>query len=56
MIATVTTAVRASRHVEALPPHASHLPERFGLFTLILLGESEGKTFYEIQEVGEPFA
>ena len=22
---------------------------------LILLGESEGKTFYEIQEVGEPF-
>jgi low temperature requirement protein LtrA len=23
-----------------LPPHPSHLPERFGLFTLILLGES----------------
>lgn len=36
----LTTAVRASRHVEALPPHASHLPERFGLFTLILLGDS----------------
>jgi low temperature requirement protein LtrA len=36
----VATAIRASRHVETLPPHASHLPERFGLFTLILLGDS----------------
>lgn len=26
------------QHV-AVPPHASHLPERFGLFTLILFGE-----------------
>jgi low temperature requirement protein LtrA len=28
------------RHAERLPPDASHLPERFGLFTIILLGES----------------
>lgn len=34
------TAVRVSRYIEALPPHAAHLPERFGLFTLILLGDS----------------
>ena len=34
------TAVVASRHTVAAPPHASHLPERFGLFTLILLGEA----------------
>jgi low temperature requirement protein LtrA len=34
------TAVRVSRHVQELPPHASHLPERFGFFTLILLGDS----------------
>jgi low temperature requirement protein LtrA len=27
-------------HSVALPPDPSHLPERFGLFTLILLGES----------------
>jgi low temperature requirement protein LtrA len=27
-------------HSVRLPPDASHLPERFGLFTLILLGES----------------
>lgn len=30
----------AVRHSVAAPPHAEHLPERFGLFTLILLGES----------------
>src|SRR5262245_49276814 len=28
------------QHTIAVPPHAAHLPERFGLFTLILLGES----------------
>lgn len=36
----VAAAVRASRFVPALPPNAHHLPERFGLFTLILIGES----------------
>lgn len=40
LVMEVVTAIRVSRHVEALPPHASHLPERFGLFTLILLGDS----------------
>jgi low temperature requirement protein LtrA len=40
LILEVSTARRASRYVAALPPHATHLPERFGLFTMILLGES----------------
>jgi low temperature requirement protein LtrA len=26
-------------HTDQVPPHAEHLPERFGLFTIILLGE-----------------
>jgi low temperature requirement protein LtrA len=30
----------AVRHSVRIPPDAAHLPERFGLFTLILLGES----------------
>jgi low temperature requirement protein LtrA len=34
------TAVFGARHTLAVPPHAAHLPERFGLFTLILLGEA----------------
>lgn len=28
-----------ARHRAAIPPHPEHLPERFGLFTIILLGE-----------------
>jgi low temperature requirement protein LtrA len=30
----------ALRHTLRAPPHSAHLPERFGLFTLILLGEA----------------
>ena len=40
LIVDLGTAVVASRHSVTVPPHASHLPERFGLFTLILLGEA----------------
>ena len=40
IVVDVATAVRTSRFVRDLPPNAHHLPERFGLFTLILLGES----------------
>ena len=40
IVVDVVTAVRTSRFVRDLPPNAHHLPERFGLFTLILLGES----------------
>lgn len=28
-----------ARHTAEVPPHPEHLPERFGLFTIILLGE-----------------
>jgi low temperature requirement protein LtrA len=28
-----------ARHTTSVPPHPEHLPERFGLFTIILLGE-----------------
>jgi len=30
----------AAKHTHMAPPHPEHLPERFGLFTIILLGES----------------
>jgi low temperature requirement protein LtrA len=30
----------AARYTHKFPPHPEHLPERFGLFTIILLGES----------------
>jgi len=36
----IGTTVLSSRHEKALPLHPEHLPERFGLFTIILMGES----------------
>jgi low temperature requirement protein LtrA len=40
LIVEVSTAMLVSRHVAALPPHATHLPERLALFTMIPVGES----------------
>ncbi len=36
----IATPVVSARHDHELPPHPEHLPERFGLFTIILMGES----------------
>jgi low temperature requirement protein LtrA len=48
----------AVRHSVTVPPDAAHLPERFGLFTLILLGESVVAVMHGIehQEYWNPVA
>lgn len=40
LIIDFSTPWAAARYTYTVPPHAEHLPERFGLFTIILLGES----------------
>lgn len=40
MIIDFATPLSSRKLQLELPPHASHLPERFGLFTLIVLGEA----------------
>jgi low temperature requirement protein LtrA len=40
MVIDLGTALTARRHHGALPPQPQHLPERFGLFVVIVLGES----------------
>ncbi|WP_044292470.1 low temperature requirement protein A [Rivularia sp. PCC 7116] len=40
LIVDLTTAITAKRFQVALLPHPEHLPERFGLFTIIVLGEA----------------
>lgn len=40
LIIDLSTPWIAARHTHKFPPHPEHLPERFGLFTIILLGES----------------
>jgi low temperature requirement protein LtrA len=40
LIIDFATPITASKLQIQLPPHPSHLPERFGLFTIIVLGEA----------------
>ncbi|MUG97406.1 low temperature requirement protein A [Scytonema sp. UIC 10036] len=40
LIIDFATPITASKLQLQLPPHPSHLPERFGLFTIIVLGEA----------------
>jgi len=47
-IEVATTAI-TRRHTGTLPPDAEHLPERVGLFTLILFGESIVAVMHGIQ-------
>jgi len=37
-----------ARHTAAVPPHPEHLPERFGLFTIILLGEGTASAVHAL--------
>ena len=48
----------AVRYTDKCPPDAEHLPERFGLFTIILLGESVAAVMHgmESQEMWSPSA
>ena len=39
LIVEVATPLLSRRYQASLPPQSSHLPERFGLFTIIVLGE-----------------
>jgi low temperature requirement protein LtrA len=40
LLIDVATPFFVARYTHAVPPHPEHLPERFGLFTIVLLGES----------------
>jgi low temperature requirement protein LtrA len=42
-----------ARHTVAVPPHPEHLPERFGLFTIILLGEGMASVVHALDH-GNP--
>jgi low temperature requirement protein LtrA len=40
LVIDLSTPLVTARYTAKVPPHAEHLPERFGLFTIILIGES----------------
>jgi low temperature requirement protein LtrA len=54
----IATPVLSARYTHKFPPDAEHLPERFGLFTIILLGDSVMSIMHgiESQETWAPQA
>lgn len=51
LIVDFVTPIAVANRQRQLPPHAEHLPERFGLFTIIVLGEAVIAVVNGISEV-----
>jgi low temperature requirement protein LtrA len=41
-----------SKHTHGYPPHPEHLPERFGLFTIIVMGEGVASALHALLHAG----
>ncbi|HSO25181.1 MAG TPA: low temperature requirement protein A [Methanobacteriaceae archaeon] len=55
IVIDIITPITASEEQFKLPPHSTHLPERFGLFTIILIGEAVVSIVFTINTVGFMF-
>jgi low temperature requirement protein LtrA len=49
----IVTPFLVARETHRAPPHPEHLPERFGLFTIILLGETAAAAVHALDHVSE---
>jgi low temperature requirement protein LtrA len=55
IVIDIITPITASEEQFKLPPHSTHLPERFGLFTIILIGEAVVSIVFTINTIGFMF-
>lgn len=55
LIIDLLTPITASQKQVKLPPHSTHLPERFGLFTIILIGEAVVSIVFRVSDLGLTF-
>jgi len=51
VIDLITPLTASEKHLK-FPPHATHLPERFGLFTIIIIGEAIVSVVFTISNIG----
>lgn len=49
----ILTSFLVARETQRAPPHPEHLPERFGLFTIILLGENAAAAVHALDHGSE---
>lgn len=52
IVVDLLTPLTASEKHLKFPPHATHLPERFGLFTIIVIGEAVVSVVFTISNIG----
>jgi low temperature requirement protein LtrA len=52
IVVDLLTPLTASEKHLKFPPHATHLPERFGLFTIIVIGEAIVSVVFTISNIG----
>lgn len=52
IVIDLLTPLSASEKHLQFPPHATHLPERFGLFTIIVIGEAVVSVVFTISNIG----
>jgi low temperature requirement protein LtrA len=52
IVVDLLTPLTASEKHLKFPPHATHLPERFGLFTIIVMGEAVVSVVFTISNIG----
>jgi len=55
MLVDIAAPLTAGQLHVRFPPHLSHLPERFGLFTIIVLGEAVASVVFGIGKAGLTF-
>jgi low temperature requirement protein LtrA len=48
LVLDVASPFLVARHTHAYPPHPEHLPERFGLFTIIVMGEGVASALHAL--------
>jgi low temperature requirement protein LtrA len=54
LLLDIATPTLVARHTHGFPPHPAHLPERFGLFTIIVMGEGVASTLHALLHAEHP--
>jgi low temperature requirement protein LtrA len=52
LVLDIATPFVVAKHTHGYPPHHEHLPERFGLFTIIVMGEGVASALHALLHAG----
>jgi low temperature requirement protein LtrA len=52
LVLDIASPFAVAKHTHGYPPHPEHLPERFGLFTIIVMGEGVASALHALLHAG----